>query len=198
MRIKIIGENNCARATRHLLRLAGFAVTDFLPADAVIQGPHAGYAITIDLSPSPAVGLSPASAVDLSLDRKLDLSPATYTPNTHLGPDCATQQVMSSASGEAFRRDRPDHTDLDRADHTDRDERADHADRDASLPSFAENFAVADAPGERCAKAGGGHAGYIHFDSVDSALEAAVLRHVAQLAAGPVIIDRPGGVVHSE
>jgi hypothetical protein len=38
----------------------------------------------------------------------------------------------------------------------------------------------------------------IHFDSVDSALEAAVLRHVAQLAAGPVIVDRPGGVVHSD
>ena len=31
MRIKIIGDNNCARATRHLLRLAGFAVTEFLP-----------------------------------------------------------------------------------------------------------------------------------------------------------------------
>jgi hypothetical protein len=38
----------------------------------------------------------------------------------------------------------------------------------------------------------------IHFDSVDSALEAAVLRHVTQLAAGPVIVDRPGGVVHSD
>jgi hypothetical protein len=48
-------------------------------------------------------------------------------------------------------------------------------------------------------QAGGGTlAGYIHFDSVDSALEAAVLRHVSQLAAGPVIVDRPGGVVHSE
>jgi len=38
----------------------------------------------------------------------------------------------------------------------------------------------------------------IHFDSVDSALEAAVLRHVTQLAAAPVIVDRPGGVVHSD
>jgi hypothetical protein len=51
MRIKIIGDNNCARATRHLLRLAGFAVTEFLPVDAVTSGPHAGYAITIDLAP---------------------------------------------------------------------------------------------------------------------------------------------------
>jgi hypothetical protein len=33
---------------------------------------------------------------------------------------------------------------------------------------------------------------------VDSALEAAVLRHVTQLAAAPVIVDRPGGVVHSD
>jgi hypothetical protein len=38
----------------------------------------------------------------------------------------------------------------------------------------------------------------IHFDSVDSELEAAILRHVTQLAAAPVIVDRPGGVVHSE
>jgi hypothetical protein len=33
---------------------------------------------------------------------------------------------------------------------------------------------------------------------VDSALEQAVLRHVTQLAAAPVIVDRPGGVVHSD
>jgi len=40
MRIKIIGENNCARATRHLLRMAGFAVTEFLPAEVITQAPH--------------------------------------------------------------------------------------------------------------------------------------------------------------
>jgi hypothetical protein len=168
MRIKIIGENNCARATRHLLRLAGFAVTDFLPADAVLQGPAAGYAITIDLSPAP------------------------HTPNAHLGPDRATQQQVSSTSEEA-----------------------DRIDRDASLPSFvgvtsSKPFLVEDSRDEisgagemeslsRVAgSAGGGVAAFIHFDSVDSALEAAVLRHVAQLAAGPVIVDRPGGVVRSE
>jgi hypothetical protein len=38
----------------------------------------------------------------------------------------------------------------------------------------------------------------IHFDSVDSELEAAILRHVTQLAPAPVVVDRPGGVVHSE
>src|ERR1700716_1328490 len=53
MRIKIIGDNNCARATRHLLRKAGFAVTEFLPADVVMQAPHSGYVITIDLAPAP-------------------------------------------------------------------------------------------------------------------------------------------------
>src|SRR5665213_1138022 len=79
MRIKIIGENDCARATRHLLRLAGFAVTDFLPADAVTQGPNAGYAITIDLAP------------------------ATDTPNSHLRPDRATQEQCSSGNEEADR-----------------------------------------------------------------------------------------------
>src|SRR6266436_6458433 len=53
MRIKINGDNNCARATRHLLRKAGFAVTEFLPADVVTQAPHSGYVITIDLAPAP-------------------------------------------------------------------------------------------------------------------------------------------------
>src|ERR1700692_4289953 len=53
MRIKIIGDNHCARATRHLRRKAGFAVTEFLPADVVTQAPHSGYAITVDLAPAP-------------------------------------------------------------------------------------------------------------------------------------------------
>ena len=53
MRIKIIGDNNCARATRHLLRRAGLAVTEFLPADVVTQAPHSGYVITIELAPAP-------------------------------------------------------------------------------------------------------------------------------------------------
>jgi hypothetical protein len=150
MRIKIIGENNCARATRHLLRLAGFAVTDYLPADAVIEGPAAGYAITIDLFS------------DRFSDRFSDLSPATVSPNAHPGPDRATQQEMSSTNEEA-----------------------DRVQRDASSSFPNENTA-------------GKLANYIHFDSVDSALETAVLRHVAQLAAGPVIVDRPGGVVRSE
>ena len=44
----------------------------------------------------------------------------------------------------------------------------------------------------------GSHSASIHFDSVDSELEAAILRHVTQLAAAPVVVDRPGGVVHSE
>ncbi len=60
MRIKIIGENNCARATRHLLRLAGFAVTEFLPAEVVTQAPHLGFAITIETAAS-ASGIAPGA-----------------------------------------------------------------------------------------------------------------------------------------
>jgi len=147
MRIKIIGENNCARATRHLLRVAGFAVTEFLPAEAVTDGPLAGYAITIDLAPAP------------------------HTPDARLWPDPPTRHPHASVSEEATR-----------------------LQRDASLPSLTEPAAGLPAvtppnlPSE----------GRIHFDSVDSALEAAVLRHVTQLAAAPVIVDRPGGVVHSD
>jgi hypothetical protein len=213
MRIKIIGENNCARATRHLLRLAGFAVTDFLPADAVLQGPAAGYAITIELysdrfsdfDSRPVSHCVLHSVSDSLSDRFSDLSPAAVFPNSLPGPERATQQQKSSANEEA-----------------------DRVSRDASsFPSFSsmgkpflvdgpsdEIFNVKEAANETAvptarageptiagasSQAGGGTlAGYIHFDSVDSALEAAVLRHVSQLAAGPVIVDRPGGVVRSE
>ena len=142
MRIKIIGDNNCARATRHLLRLAGFAVTEFLPGDAVTHGPHAGYAITIELAPAP------------------------QTPDSRLRPDPPTH------------------------DHASASEEAPRSHRDASSPAFVRPKAWR--------TTAGGPAIAIHFDSVDSALEAAVLRHVTQLAAAPVVVDRPGGVVHSD
>jgi hypothetical protein len=93
MRVKIIGENDCAKAARGLLRQAGFAVTEFLPTDAVAHGPLAGYVIGI------------------------------------------TQ-----------------------------DARADK----------------------------------IYIDSVDCALEALILKHITQLSKRPVVINRPGGVVHSD
>ncbi len=92
MRIKIIGESETARALRGLLRQAGFAVTEFLPADAVTAAPIAGYVVRIE-----------------------------------------------------------------------------------------------DTPGQ-----------HILFDSVDCELEAAIVRHVTQLSALPVIVDRPGGEVHSD
>jgi hypothetical protein len=148
MRIKIIGDNNCARATRHLLRLAGFAVTEFLPAEGVAQEPHAGYAITIELAP------------------------ATHTPDAFLRPDHPTHHPHTSASEEAPR-----------------------LHRGASSPAFAE---AATAGKPAVAPTNFWSVGGIHFDSVDSALEEAVLRHVTQLAANPVIVDRPGGVVHSD
>jgi hypothetical protein len=130
------------------LRLGGFAVTEFLPADAVAGGVLAGYAITIDLAPAP------------------------HTPDACLRPDPTTHHPHTSNSEEAPR-----------------------LHRDASSPAFAE-AATAGLPvlAPVNFRSGGG----IHFDSVDSALEAAVLRHVTQLAANPVIVDRPGGVVHSD
>src|ERR1700688_4532674 len=79
MRIKIIGDNDCARATRHLVRLAGFAVTEFLPADTVSKGLHAGYALTIDLAPAP------------------------HTPDICLRPDSPTHHPHASSSEEAPR-----------------------------------------------------------------------------------------------
>jgi len=93
MRVKIIGENNCAKAARGLLRQAGFAVTEFLPTDAVTQGPLAGYVIGI----------------------------------------------------------------------------------------------LED-----------GRADKIYIDSVDCALEAAILKHITQLSKHAVVLNRPGGVVHSD
>lgn len=40
--------------------------------------------------------------------------------------------------------------------------------------------------------------GWIHFDSVDCALEQHVLKHVTALSRQPVSIDRPGGEVRSD
>jgi hypothetical protein len=43
-----------------------------------------------------------------------------------------------------------------------------------------------------------GRADKIHVDSVDCALEAAILKHITQLSKHPVVLNRPGGVVHSD
>jgi hypothetical protein len=187
MRIKIIGDNNCARATRHLLRLAGFAVTEFLPVEAITSGPHAGYAITIDLAPAtntPDSRLRPPN------------TGADYGGLAHLRPDSPAHHHHASASEEAdrlhrdasspaFVRPTPGRTTAGKPA---------FAEAAAEVPSLVE--ATAARPPE--APANFRSVGGIHFDSVDSALEAAVLRHVAQLAAAPVIVDRPGGVVHSD
>jgi hypothetical protein len=42
------------------------------------------------------------------------------------------------------------------------------------------------------------HDAHIYFDSIDSPLEAAVIRHVSQLSRHAIVIDRPGGTVHSD
>ena len=95
MRIKVVGENDCARALRGLLRQAGFAVSEFLPTDPPrrVNAPSAGYVIS----------------------------------------------VVESEGGEN-----------------------------------------------------------ILFDSVDCPLEANILRHVTALSKLPVLLDRPGGEVHSD
>jgi hypothetical protein len=51
MRIKIVGDNDCARATRGLLRQAGFAVSEFLPEILV-----SGYTVEIELTKDPLYG----------------------------------------------------------------------------------------------------------------------------------------------
>ena len=175
MRIKIIGDNNCARATRHLLRMAGFAVTEFLPAEAITQAPHFGFAITIELSP--ATPPLPASMPDSSTHGQ------TAPDNEETSAVRPPRRTMADVSSPTF-----------------------VSNASASLGSPAAlgstgilQAGLRESHGEnRRRDAGATHGASIHFDSMDCALEAAVLRHVTQLAAAPVIVDRPGGVVHSE
>lgn len=208
MRIKIIGENNCARATRHLLRLAGFAVTEYLPADAATSGPHAGYAITIDVAPAAHAACDHGAVSTHSTP-----APADPSPDPRLRPPDST----ASEGGAHLRPESPTHH------HAAAREEAPRAHRDASLPAssgtgsrlsgFGEEHGEMAGPGAQphtrlgapAEEASKTHTQdrlkpipQIHFDSVESALEAAVLRHVTQLASAPVIVDRPGGVVHSD
>jgi len=48
VRIKVIGECDCARALRGLLRKSGFAVSEFLPAEVVKGLPSGGYVVRIE------------------------------------------------------------------------------------------------------------------------------------------------------
>ncbi|MBZ5697114.1 MAG: hypothetical protein LAN18_01055 [Acidobacteriia bacterium] len=166
MRIKIIGENNCARATRHLLRQAGFAVTEFLSAEVITQAPHSGYAITIDLAPAPHTPTGRTLGVNPDPTSKPDDS-------THGQPATANEEASPAHGGASSPTALCRNTDL-------------------SLCKGQDGPKSKGAQTEVCAT------GLIHFDSVDSALEAAILRHVTQLAVTPVVVDRPGGVVHSE
>jgi len=54
MRIKIIGDNDCARALRGLLRKAGFAVSEYLAPQLVKELPSGGYVIYIEEAPAGA------------------------------------------------------------------------------------------------------------------------------------------------
>src|SRR5882672_10255180 len=175
MRIKIIGDNNCARATRHLLRKAGFAVTEFLPADVVTQAPHSGYVITIDLAPAPhPLHGEPVQAEPVQGEPR---DPASEPGHSTHGPSAT---IIEEASSFA------------------------EVSRGASSPTSLGGTGILPAglhtghTENRRRDAGATRSASILFDSVDSELEGAILRHVTQLAAAPVVVDRPGGLVHSE
>jgi hypothetical protein len=189
MRIKIVGDNNCARATRHLLRKAGFAVTEFLPADVVTQAPHSGYAITIDLAPAPH---NPSG-------RTLGVTP---DPTQKPGPSTHGQAATEIEEASAFAKARSGASSPTSTNEASQSVRAQFTEN-PSLEEFRikvhrEQHAVPLQHARTDHHSRVDQIACIHFDSVDSALEAAILRHVTQLAAAPVIVDRPGGVVHSE
>jgi hypothetical protein len=200
MRIKIIGDNDCARATRQLLRQAGFAVTEFLPADAVLHAPHAGYVLTIEIASSsaPDTGASadkPAAmfAKDKSFARGGHDLPGTGLPPA-TPPDATSTTHRSSPASEPGMALPPVEASAGSS--------AGGSAEAGPLPasSSSTGFSLC---GVGVAKVGGTQAeacatSPILVDSVDCALEAAVLRHITQLSAAPVVLDRPGGVVHSE
>jgi len=227
MRIKIIGDNDCARATRQLLRQAGFAVTEFLPAEAVTHAPHAGYVITIEISsasapqpstprpsaqnsgPTSVATDSQAKACDYELPpasppdqtgSSLRPSPAP-TPGTALPLREDSAETAARASAEAGSPP-PGSTDFSlwaargsagagtaAASSRSAEERT--AAWRPPAQNSAPTFVGTDSQAKACATP-------ILIDSVDCPLEAAVLRHITQLSAAPVMLDRPGGVVHSE
>jgi hypothetical protein len=183
MRIKIIGDNNCARATRHLLRMAGFAVTEFLPAEAITQAPHHGYAITIELSP--ARFLPDASRINLGVSPTSALGSSTHGQSSTSNEEAsalaqASADVSSPSFGEGVSRIAFSLRSGQMQDGETVKKNTDSTEKSAQGEAYATRVAQ------------------IHFDSVDSPLEAAILRHVTVLAAAPVVVDRPGGVVHSE
>src|SRR5271165_5746539 len=92
MRIKIIGDNNCARATRHLLRKAGFAVSEYIPADAITRAPHFGYVITIELAPAPHPDAS---------SQTLGVNPATKPEYSTHGPTAGNEEASAFAKASA-------------------------------------------------------------------------------------------------
>lgn len=179
MRIKIIGDNNCARATRHLLRMAGFAVTDFLPVEAITHAPHSGYAITIELAPAAhpmnpsgkSSGRFPASAPDHATHQQTAVGEASSSVGG------ASSRLSVRRGGELGEAEKSMETDAMVGTET--------AGRDGAQMDRLVQSENADRKGrqaEACPTGGGQAAGYIQFDSVDSLLEAAVLRHVSQLA----------------
>src|SRR3989449_3687863 len=73
MRIKIIGDNDCARALRGLLRKAGFAVSEYLAPELVKDLPGGGYVVYIDPAPAagPGGGMIHFDSVDCELEANI-------------------------------------------------------------------------------------------------------------------------------
>jgi len=237
MRIKIIGENDCARATRHLLRMAGFAVTEFLPAEVVLQGPHAGYAITIELSPAAPIPdptkrpdlpthdavasaqeealreIFPEDSCEISQENSAENSCGASSPSSGVtGAEDGIAAVARLFRGgelvdgarKGLGSEDPSYSNLSRRGNVSADEYCSErgnfsTDGNMGLPGNTKqeagstNHELRSTSHElRVAEAA------IRLDSVECALEGLVLRHVSQLAAGPVVVDRPGGRVHSD
>src|SRR6266850_4366854 len=150
MRIKIIGDNNCARATRHLLRKAGFAVTEFLPADVVTQVPHSGYVITIDLAPAPHP-LHGEPVQGEPRDPTSEPGHSTHGPSATIIEEASTFAEVSGGASSP--------TSLGGA---------------GILPAGLRSGLTEN----RRRDAGATRSASILFDSVDSELEGAILRHV--------------------
>ncbi len=71
MRIKVIGDGDCARALRGLLRKAGFAVTEFLPAEVVRALPSGGYVIRLEEGPARPGGHVYFDSIDCELEASI-------------------------------------------------------------------------------------------------------------------------------
>jgi len=206
--------------------MAGFAVSEYLPVEAITGAPHFGYAITIDLADVVAEVPSSGNTPDPSGEIPGSRGSGKFPGDPAFMPEGSTLDQPADAHGEAsvdsaefadgsslvFFRDAGGCDDVTVRGGIDNGAQSKVVEAAVGLGSAkgAGSDVCGDgrrvgngkgaqtevyAAGVGAAVSGGGR---ICFDSVDSGLEAAVLRHVTQLATLPVIVDRPGGRVRSE